>query len=190
MHRPDLSRLSDKNIFFYPRKVENGRWCFVGRVDDMSADSGRAGWGVGVSNSSENRLLRRHPGFGSLMRAARLRIPGFAFDYLEGGVGDELCIARNRRALDDVEMVPRYGSDIAVTSTATRLFGQSYDLPLGVAPMGLSGLVWPDADILIAKAAEDANLPFILSMVSNADVETICRIALARARAAGHATKG
>jgi len=143
----------------------------------MSANAGSAGWGVGASNTSEARLLRRHPGVGSLMTAAKRRIPGFAFDYLEGGVGDELCISRNRRALDAIEIVPRYGDDVSQIQTAVRLFGQDYDLPLGVAPMGLSGLVWPDADLFIAKAAEEANIPFILSMVSNVDVETVCKFA-------------
>lgn len=111
------------------------------------------------------------------MKAAKRRIPGFAFDYLDGGVGDELCISRNRKALDEIEIVPRYGEDVSRIRSAVRLFGQYYDFPLGVAPMGLSGLVWPNADLFIAKAAEKANIPFILSMVSNADLETICQIA-------------
>src|SRR6185312_9103566 len=61
-----------------------------------------AGWGAGASTSADATLLRRFPGLHSLMKRAKRRIPRFAFDYLEGGVGDEICIERNRRALDAI----------------------------------------------------------------------------------------
>lgn len=141
----------------------------------MTQASGTAGWGAGAANSAEARLLRQYPDYQSLMKAARRRVPGFAFDYLEGGAGEEICIRRNREAFDEMEIIPRYGAEVSGISTSRTLFGQTYDMPLGVAPMGLSGLVWPDADLAIASAAAQANIPFVLSMVSNADVETIAR---------------
>lgn len=111
------------------------------------------------------------------MKAAKSRIPGFAFDYLEGGAGDEICIERNRKAFDSIEIVPRYGIDISRPSTATQLFGRDYAMPLGISPMGLSGLVWPGADTFLAAAAEQARIPFVLSMVSNVSLENIVRVA-------------
>jgi L-lactate dehydrogenase (cytochrome) len=111
------------------------------------------------------------------MKRAKRRTPRFAFDYLEGGVGDEICIERNRRALDAIEIIPRYGFDTGAPHLTTFLFGRNYALPLGIAPMGLSGLVWPNADDAMAAAAEKAGIPFVLSMVSNTDIETIARIA-------------
>jgi L-lactate dehydrogenase (cytochrome) len=111
------------------------------------------------------------------MARAKRRIPGFAFDYLEGGVGDEICMERNRNALDSIEIIPRYGLDITTLATKRSLFGRDYSMPLGIAPMGLAGLVWPNADALMAAAAENAGIPFVLSMVSNIDVEAAARLA-------------
>lgn len=136
-----------------------------------------AGWGAGASNSADATLLRRYPGIQSLMKRAKRRVPRFAFDYLEGGVGDEICIERNRRALDAIEIIPRYGLDTSAPRLTTSLFGRDYAMPLGISPMGLSGLVWPNADDAMAAAAEKARIPFVLSMVSNTDIETIARIA-------------
>jgi len=144
---------------------------------EKTQSSARSGWGAGASSSSEARLLRRYPGLTAIMKAARRRIPGFAYDYLEGGVGDEICIRRNRKAFDDIEIIPRYGVDVSAPSTAVRLFGRDYAMPLGISPMGLAGLVWPGADAFMAAAAEKERIPFVLSMVSNIDVETIVRIA-------------
>lgn len=135
------------------------------------------GWGAGAQRSSEARLRRRYPSVADLDRRARLRVPRFAYDYLAGGVGAELGIARNRRALDMIEIVPRYGIDVAAVDTSVTLFGRKYAMPIGVAPMGLAGLVWPHADQALAAAAQRANIPFVLSMVSNVTVEETARIA-------------
>lgn len=139
--------------------------------------AGSGGWGAGASSSADAALLRRYPGYAALMKRAKRRVPRFAYDYLEGGVGNELCIERNREALDAIEILPRYGVDVREIRLATRLFGRDYAMPLGVSPMGLAGLLWPNADDLMAAAAQAARIPFVLSMVSNTDVEAIARIA-------------
>lgn len=136
-----------------------------------------SGWGAGASTSADAAFLRRYPGLQALMKRAKRRIPRFAFDYLEGGVGNEICIERNRQALDAIEIIPRYGIDTSAPRLTTSLFGRDYAMPLGISPMGLSGLVWPNADDAMAAAAEKAGIPFVLSMVSNTDIETIARIA-------------
>ncbi|WP_225027528.1 alpha-hydroxy acid oxidase [Xinfangfangia pollutisoli] len=136
-----------------------------------------SGWGAGAATSAEAKALRRLPDSLALLARARRRVPGFAWDYLEGGVGQELGLARNRQALDRIEILPRYGVEIRDTSTETQLFGQSYALPLGVAPMGLSGLVWPQADRHLALAAARERVGFVLSMVANIDIETAMALA-------------
>jgi L-lactate dehydrogenase (cytochrome) len=137
----------------------------------------KTGWGTGASTAAEAKLLRHYPGFQALMTRAKRRIPRFAHDYLEGGVGNEIGMHRNRDALDAIEIIPRYGVDASAQHTGKTLFGRDYAMPLGISPMGLSGLVWPDADNAMAAAAEKARIPFVLSMVSNTDIETIARIA-------------
>jgi L-lactate dehydrogenase (cytochrome) len=149
----------------------------TGPANGRSGDPAPSGWGAGASSLAGARLLRRYPNCGAIMKAAKSRIPGFAFDYLEGGAGDEICIGRNRKTFDNIEIVPRYGIDISRPSTATQLFGRDYAMPLDISPMGLSGLVWPGADTLLAAAAEQARIPFVLSMVSNVSLESIVRAA-------------
>ena len=58
----------------------------------------------------------------------------------------------------------------------TTLFGKEYDAPFGVAPIGLQGLIWPNATEILAKAAFDQNVPFILSTVATSSIERVAEI--------------
>lgn len=58
----------------------------------------------------------------------------------------------------------------------TELFGQKYSAPFGVSPIGLQGLIWPGASEILAKAAFDHNIPFVLSTVGTASIETVAEI--------------
>jgi len=58
----------------------------------------------------------------------------------------------------------------------TELFGHTYDAPFGIAPVGLQGLMWPNAPEILAKAAFDHNIPFILSTVTTSSIERIAEI--------------
>lgn len=112
--------------------------------------------------------------------AARRRVPRFAFDYLAGGIGDGLNLRRNREALDAVTLRPRYLTSCR-PALGCMLLGQSYDLPIGISPMGLSGLIWPRSADFLASAAKRHNIPFILSMFATTRLEEIGR------QAPGHA---
>lgn len=58
----------------------------------------------------------------------------------------------------------------------TELFGKTYDAPFGIAPVGLQGLMWPNAPEILAKAAFEHNVPFVLSTVSTSSIERIAEI--------------
>ncbi len=118
-------------------------------------------------------LMRKFPTVDDLERATRRRIPKFAFDYLAGGAGDETGLARNRQALDQIRMIPRYLDRAAPPDLSVELFGQRYSLPFGISPIGLGGLIWPRAAEYLARAAGRANIPFCLSMVATSSIETI-----------------
>src|SRR6202048_2656726 len=79
------------------------------------------------------KLHRRFPTIAYLRRRARRHVPGFAFEYLDGGAGADGGIARNWRALDAVELVPRYGVTTAFPPVGIELFGRRYAAPIGVA---------------------------------------------------------
>lgn len=111
-----------------------------------------------------------------LRERARKRMPRFAFEYLDGGCFSEVNLDRNTREIREVQLQPYYLKPFAGASQKTMLFGQEYDAPFGIAPVGLQGLMWPKACEILAKAATDHNVPFCLSTVGTASIETISEI--------------
>src|ERR1700719_2766437 len=122
-------------------------------------------------------LHRRFPSIAYLRRRARRRLPSFAFEYLDGGAGADGGIARNWRALDAVELVPRYGITTVLPPVDIELLGQRYAAPIGVAPMGGPSIVWPGADQYLAAAAQRARIPYTLGLVGGMTVERAAEIA-------------
>jgi (S)-mandelate dehydrogenase len=123
-------------------------------------------------------LYRNYPTIDYLRRAARRRLPHFAFEYSDGGSGkDDAGIKRNWAALDAVELVPRYGVMPSLPPCEVELFGRCYAAPIGVAPMGGPAMVWPGADIYLARAAQRARIPYTLGTVGGATIEQIAEIA-------------
>ena len=123
------------------------------------------------------KLHRRFPTVAYLRRHARRHLPRFAFEYLDGGAGADGGIARNWRALDAVELVPRYGVTTALPPVAVELFGKRYSAPIGVAPMGGPSIVWPGADQYLALAAQRARVPYTLGLVGGMTVERAAELA-------------
>src|SRR6476660_1041349 len=130
-----------------------------------------------ADNPRFSALHRRFPSIAYLRRRARRRLPSFAFEYLDGGAGADGGIARNWRALDAVELVPRYGITTALPPVDIELFGKRYAAPIGVAPMGGPSIVWPGADQYLAAAAQRARVPYTLGLVAGMTVERAAEIA-------------
>jgi L-lactate dehydrogenase (cytochrome)/(S)-mandelate dehydrogenase len=112
-----------------------------------------------------------------LRRIARRRLPRVAFDYLDGGVEDEACLARNRAAFERYRLVPRYLVDVSTRDQSATLFGRTWASPFGIAPTGLAGFLRRGGDEALARAAVAANIPFVLSGSSNASIEAIAAVA-------------
>src|SRR5699024_2207872 len=118
----------------------------------------------------------QYPRVEDLRRKAQQRIPGFAFDYLSGGCNEEVNLRKNTREIRDIELMPQYIREHSGSDLKTELFGHVYDAPFGIAPVGLQGLFWPGTPEILAKAAFEYNIPFVLSTVSTASIETISEI--------------
>lgn len=118
----------------------------------------------------------RFPDIEFLRSKARRRMPGFAFDYLEGGCNSEVNLKRNTEEIREIRLKPYYLNRIGEVSMATELFGKTYSAPFGIAPIGLQGMMWPRASEILAKAAYEHNIPYILSTVGTASIETIAEI--------------
>jgi len=108
-----------------------------------------------------------------LRSLAARRVPKFAFDYLEGGAGSEAAVSRNRSAFARVLLNQFALRDVRCRSIAVELFGHGYDRPIGISPIGLCDLIWPGADLALARTAQKLNFPFVLSAAATTDIETV-----------------
>ncbi|MCG8384804.1 MAG: alpha-hydroxy-acid oxidizing protein [Cytophagales bacterium] len=124
-------------------------------------------------NTISTDFNSNYPSVRDLEKKASKRIPKFAYEYLIGGCNDELNLARNSAEIQQVKLMPQYLSAHRSSSLSTSLFGQQYDAPFGIAPIGLQGLIWPNSCEILAKAALKHNIPFILSTVTTASIEQI-----------------
>ncbi len=122
-------------------------------------------------------LDRKYPCVEDMKKGAKQRMPRFVFDYLYGGIDQEHCKARNKRDLNDIHLMPTYGlgyKNKASSPDYSRiLWGKQYDAPFGVAPLGLSGLMWHGSEAYLAAAARAHNIPYILSTFGNSSMESI-----------------
>ncbi len=114
-----------------------------------------------------------YPSIDDLRTRAQQRIPRFAFEYLDGGCNEDVNLHKNTAELREVELKPFYLSKHSGSDLKTELFGHVYDAPFGIAPVGLQGLMWPNAPEILAKAAFDHNIPFVLSTVTTSSIERI-----------------
>ncbi len=108
----------------------------------------------------------RYPAVSDLRLKAKKRIPHFAFEYLDSGTGAELQVTRNRAALDDVLFLPGILPGKVNPDFSTTFLGHRWDRPFGIAPLGMSGLIWPGAEVMLAQHGAKAGIPYGLSTVA------------------------
>ncbi|MDK3073568.1 alpha-hydroxy acid oxidase [Sedimentitalea sp. JM2-8] len=118
-------------------------------------------------------LHSTYPGVMDLKWRAEKRLPKFVWEYLDSGTGTEATKARNRAALDRVGFLPSILHGPIDPDLTTRFLGRDFPMPFGMAPIGMSGLIWPNAEPLLARAAAGAGLPFCLSTVASRNPEDI-----------------
>ena len=124
----------------------------------------------------KNDINHKYPSVADLRKRSRSKIPKFAFEYLDGGCNDDVNLKKNTQRIRDIELKPKYLVDYNKPSLKAELFGHIYDAPFGISPIGLQGLMWPKSPEILAKAAFDHNVPFVLSTVTTASIERIAEI--------------
>jgi len=129
----------------------------------------------------KQQINYRYPSVDDLRSRAKAKIPKFAFEYLDGGCNNDVNLKKNTSRIRDVELKPKYLIDYTPATLKTELFGHQYDAPFGISPIGLQGLMWPKSPEILAKAAFDHNIPFVLSTVTTASIESISEITEGRA---------
>ena len=95
------------------------------------------------------------------------------FDFVEGGAGLELAVARNQNRFDEILLQPRVLEDVSKRSLETSFLNYSFDVPFGIAPMGMCNLVHHNADKIMCEVARTKNLPYCVSSASSTNLETV-----------------
>jgi (S)-mandelate dehydrogenase len=108
-----------------------------------------------------------------LREIARRRVPGFVFEYVEGGAEDEVTLRGNREALEALRFVPQTLVHTADRHHRATVCGRESAAPLLVAPTGGNGMLHPQGDLCLARAAARLGVPFCLSTVSSMRLEDI-----------------
>lgn len=123
------------------------------------------------------KLLNRFPTVADLERLARRRMPHRLAGYVLAGADSGSGVKENRAAFERMRLVPRYAIKIGGRTTAVKLFGQTWSVPIGIAPIGLLGTLWPGAELAYARAARAAGVPFVLSTFAGESIETVGPVA-------------
>lgn len=110
-----------------------------------------------------------------LRQLARKRVPKMFYDYVDAGSWTEYSYRANEADLRRIELRQRVAVDISQRSTASEMVGQAVTIPLAIAPTGLTGMIYPDGEILAARAAKKFGIPFTLSTMSICSIEAVAK---------------
>ncbi len=125
------------------------------------------------TSAAAPRALRMMLALEDFEAPARRYIPRPIFGYVSGGVERNVTLDWNRSVFDDLALVPRMLVNVSGRSPKTTLFGQTYDSPFGIAPMGGTSLAAFQGDLVLALAAAAKNVPMILSGASLTPLEKV-----------------
>ncbi len=122
------------------------------------------------------RRLARCANVDDIRRAARRRLPGGVFDYIDGAAEDELTMADNAAAFASVRLSPRVLRDVSKIDTSTTLLGRAVAAPLVLAPTGFTRIADPQGELAVARAAAARGLPYTLSTLATRSIEEVAAV--------------
>jgi isopentenyl diphosphate isomerase/L-lactate dehydrogenase-like FMN-dependent dehydrogenase len=121
--------------------------------------------------------LERVQTIADLRSLAKRRVPRLAFDFLDGGAGEEVGVRENAAGLKRVKLAARTLRDVSTRNLAVELFGKRYNAPIGVSPIGMANVMWPRTDETLAEMAQTAGIPYVLSTAGTTSIERIGEVA-------------
>ncbi len=113
---------------------------------------------------------------GDIERLAKRRLPRVVYEGIASGVEDEHGLTRNEEEFRRYRLLPRHLVGVSQRDQSTSLFGHTYASPFGISPTGVAGVFRRDAELMLAQAAADANVPFVMSGASMVSIERVARI--------------
>ena len=111
--------------------------------------------------------------YAGFREAAKKRLPGFIFEYIDGGSYDEHTLRRNVEDFKSVVLRQRVLRDVSNIKTGTRLFGRDMALPIALAPIGIAGFYRRRGERQAVRAAEACGIPIVLSTMSCCPLEEV-----------------
>ena len=110
-------------------------------------------------------------------RLAAKKLPWMVFDYIDGAAGEEVGEKLNRKAMQDLRLMPRVLNNVEQRRIKTTVFGRELGLPFGIAPMGMCNLSAPGADLMLARLAAKRQMPHGVSTAASTSLEDIMKVA-------------
>ena len=125
------------------------------------------------TGSRLDRRLARAADIADLRELGRRRTPRPVFDYVDGGAGDEIAMARATAAFDRVEFRPRVLRDVSDVRTDTTILGRPARLPFAFSPTGYTRMMHAAGEIAVARVAARGGIPYALSTVGTTTPEDL-----------------
>ena len=104
---------------------------------------------------------------------AKKRLPKMFYDYVDSGSYSESTYISNETDFENIKLRQRVGRDISASNLSKKFLGVEYKFPFGFAPCGMGGMLYPDGEIIVAKACEKNKIPYILSTMSICSIEQV-----------------
>jgi isopentenyl diphosphate isomerase/L-lactate dehydrogenase-like FMN-dependent dehydrogenase len=114
--------------------------------------------------------------FPSLEAKAQEVMSPEAFGYVAGSAGLERTERANRAAFDRWRVVPRFLRDVGNRDLSSTILGTPFPAPVALAPVGVQGIVHPEAELAVARAAAGLGVPMVLSTVSSYRMEEVAEV--------------
>jgi L-lactate dehydrogenase (cytochrome) len=114
---------------------------------------------------------------GDLRQAAKRRLPKALFEFIDGAAEDEQTYRANCDDFAKVKLRQRVLVDVSQRDLSTSVLGQKWNLPLIMAPTGLTGLFWRQGEVSVARAAAKAGIPYCLSTSCSVSIEDVAKAA-------------
>ena len=121
----------------------------------------------------KKRRLEKAYTIWDLRDIAKRRTPKGPFDYTDGSAESEVSLERARQAYRDLEFIPSILKDVSTADLTRTALGETFSMPLGIAPTGFTRMMQTEGEIAGARAAEKFGIPFTLSTLGTTTIEDV-----------------
>ena len=126
-----------------------------------------------------DRIIDRYPDLIDIRERCRRRVPRFVWDYFDSATGRERMRQINRLAFDSIKVEPSVLHGNLDIDLGVNFLNQCFSLPFGIAPVGMSGLIYPDSELVLCEFGRKSNIPYCLSTVAAMSPERLAENAIA-----------